>query len=169
MKPSGCSTSPLPKLAGKTRSRALLRRSVALRAALLLCLLATPAAGGDTIVWKPLLLAMLKIDEKPVKIWNLYRPEKDKKLHRVLLQLGGRYLQFDTQDREVTEIAPEAFETRGKDLRMTQKAARGKTVHTADWVLRDMGSLWRIRAQLSDEGRVVEIDVIKTPDLHPDF
>jgi len=135
----------------------------------LLCLAVTTATGADTLVWKPIVLALLKIDEKPVKLWNIYRPEKDKKLRRVLLQLGGRYLQFDTQAREVTEIPPQSFESHGKDLRMAQKTAPGKTVRTTDWLLRDMGSVWRIRAQLSDEGRVVEIDVIKTPDLHPDF
>jgi hypothetical protein len=140
-------------------------------AVLCLWLLIIPGslAAEEKTVWKPLLLAMLKIDEKPVKIWNLYRPEKDKKLRRVLLQLGGRYLQFDTQAREVTEIPPKSFEPHGKDLRMAQKAAPGKTVRTADWLLRDLGSVWRIRTQLSDEGRTVEIDVIKTPDLHPDF
>jgi hypothetical protein len=152
-----------------TPSRSFLGRALLRRAAVLLCLVAATAAAADTILWKPLITATLNIDDKPVKTWAVYRPEKDKKLHRLLLQLGGRYLQFDTEAREVSEIAPAAFERHGKNLRMQRSAAPGKTLRTSDWVLQDIGSLWRIRARLSDEGRVMEIEVIKTVDLHPDF
>src|ERR1700682_4878568 len=65
--------------------------------------------AADHSIWKPIENALLKIDEKPVKLWTAYRLEKDKIAKRLLLQLGSRYLLIDTEGREVLEFRPESF------------------------------------------------------------
>ncbi len=134
-------------------------------AALLTAALAASAA--DKIVWKPILEAMLKIDEKPVRLWNVYREDKDKKLRRLLLELGSRYLRFDTENREVAEYDPAVFERHGKELKLSRAAKPQRVLPTSEWVLRDAGTVWIIHARLTTEGRVVEIQLPKLPDLRP--
>ena len=80
---------------------------------------ATAAAGevrkesaGEQVVFKRLPSAILKIDGKQVKLWEVYREEK--RGHLVLVQLGRRYLLLDTKEREILEIAPGAIENKPK-------------------------------------------------------
>src|ERR1700693_1155980 len=97
-----------------------LRRSIPGAFLLVIFLLATISPAADKTAWKLIEAALLKIDEKPVKLWTLYREEKDKHAKRLLLQLGARFLLIDTEIREVNEFRPENIERRGKELRMNR-------------------------------------------------
>ena len=123
------------------------------------------AHAADKIAWKPIEAASLKIDEKPVKLWTVYREEKDKKAKRMLLQLGARFLLIDTENHEVDEYPPENFEKRGKELRQGKPGAPAKLLETSDWVVREAGFVRIIRTRLAVEGRVVEIQLPSVPDL----
>ena len=133
--------------------------------AVALLLAAAPARAADKMVWKPIVEAMLKIDEKPVKLWTLYREEKDKHPRRLLLQLGARFLLLDTENREVMEFHSENFERRGKDLRQGKAGSAGKVLASSEWNLRESGFVRVIHARLVEEGRVVEIQLPSMPDL----
>jgi hypothetical protein len=117
------------------------------------------------VTWKPIRDAFLTIDEKPVKLWNFYHAYKDKKEHRLLLQLGTRYLMFDTELRQIVEYAPAGFTAKGKNVEMSAGARPLKEVPSEGWILRDAGFTFIIHAKLKEEGRVVEIQVPKLPDL----
>ena len=52
--------------------------------------LAASVYSADKIVWKPIPDAILQIDARPAKIWNLFRPGR--RLDPLLLQLGARSL-----------------------------------------------------------------------------
>lgn len=132
---------------------------------LAMLLFTTTSLAGDKTVWKPIEQALLKIDEKPVKLWTLYREEKDKHGKHLLLQLGARFLLIDTQSRAVEEFRPESFERHGKDLRQSRTGPPAKVLATGDWVLREAGLVRIIHVRLSDEGRVVEIQLPSLPDL----
>jgi hypothetical protein len=121
--------------------------------------------AADRSVWKPIENALLKIDEKPVKLWTAYRPDKDKNAKHLLLQLGSRYLMIDTEGREVLEYRAESFERHGKDLRAGRATPPGKTLATNDWILREAGMVRIIHVRLADEGRVIEIQLPSLPDL----
>jgi len=121
--------------------------------------------AADHSTWKPIENALLKIDEKPVKLWTAYRLEKDKIAKRLLLQLGSRYLLIDTEGREVLEFRPESFEHHGKDLRAGHATPPGKALATSDWILREAGMVRIIHVRLADEGRVIEIQLPSLPDL----
>ncbi len=143
----------------------ILRSFIPTLLAPVISLIAVPAPAADKTTWKPLDAALLKIDDKPVKLWSLYREEKDKHAKRLLLQLGSRFLLIDTESRQVEEFRPESFERHGKDLRSNRARPPAKLLPTSDWILREAGMVRIIHARLDDEGRVVEIQLPSLPDL----
>ena len=138
--------------------------------ALALCLLLSgpaPAAapGPDKVVWTTVPNVLFRVDSKPAKLWTVYHAAKDKKEHRLLLQLGARYLMVDTQLRLITEYDPGTFEKKGSDYEMPRDAKAAKTLPSEDWILRDVGTSFLIHIQLKDEGRLLEIQLPKMPDF----
>jgi len=136
-------------------SRAVVHR--ALPTLLLILALATSALAADKVVWKPLENAVLKIDERPAKIWNVYRAEK--KDHLLLVTLGQRFLMLDVKEHEIFELDPTKVERKDKELLWHEADKPSKPLPTADWVVRDAGRARRIRARLAAEGRVLEVQV----------
>ena len=137
-------------------------------AALLLLLLAAPlpaASAPEKVVWMPVSDALFRIDSRPAKFWTLYHAGKDKKEHRLLLQIGTRYLMIDTQLRLITEYEPAVFEKKGSGYEMPRDTKGLKALPTQDWVLRDVGTSFLISTKLKDEGRLLEIQLPKLPDL----
>ena len=131
----------------------------------LLILAASFALHAQSIDWRPIVNGVLKIDERPAKIWEIYVSEKDKR--RVLLQLGSRFLLIDTEGEEVSEIAPEAFERRKDALRWTPPTdnAKKNVLPSEEWSQKHAGRARIIRLRLSKEGRRIEIQLPVTPDL----
>ena len=121
------------------------------------------ALAAEKIAWKPLGNAVLRIDDRPAKTWNVYRAEK--KDHLVLVQLGRRFLMFDTRERQIFELDPTKLERKDKDLLWHEADKPSKPLPTADWTVRDVGPARRIRAKLSAEGRVLDVQVPIKPDL----
>jgi hypothetical protein len=142
-------------------------RKVALKcggiAAGLLFVLAASAYSADKIVWKPISDAILQIDARPAKIWNLY--QAGKKYDPLLLQLGARSLVIYVHKQEVYEIKPEQLEHKKEDLLWHESDKPAKPLATSDWSARDIGSAWRVRLKLADEGRMIDIQIPQIPDL----
>jgi len=107
--------------------------------------------------------ALLKMDEQPVKLWNIYRA--DKKPQLVLVQLGSRYLFLDTEAKDLFEVSPDKFERKGKQLQCRPPGETDKPMATSDWVVRSTGRSRLIRVKLTAEGRVLEIHLPQKPDL----
>jgi hypothetical protein len=122
---------------------------------------ATPAA--DKIVWKPPERSVLRIDDRPAKIWNVYRAEK--KEYLILVQLGRRFLLLDTREHLIYELDPAKLEHKDKDVLWREADKPAKPLPTADWNVRDVGPARRIRAKLSAEGRALDLEVPVKPDL----
>jgi len=119
--------------------------------------LTAAAAAADKLVWKPLENAVLKIDERPAKIWNVYRAEK--RGHLLLVTLGRRFLLLDVKERHIYELDPAKFERKDKELLWHEADKPARPLATEEWVVRDAGRARRIRARLADEGRVLEVQV----------
>jgi hypothetical protein len=142
---------------------------------LALCL-ALPAAGvraDDRIIFKPAEFAILRLDERPAKTWDVFLAEK-KKL--VLVRLGARYLLLDTVARDVFEVAPAAIEQKGKELVFTdpkEASAKGaaeterkpskQRLASEAWNIRDAGPARIIKVKLSQEGHTLEVQLRITP------
>src|SRR5260221_12878236 len=121
------------------------------------------ALDADKIAWKPITDAVLRIDDRAPKQWSLCHAGK--KYDPLLLQLGTRVLVIYIRNQAVYEIAPTKLEHKGEDLvwRETDKAE--KPLATSDWSTRDIGSAWRVRVKLTEEGRLVDIQIPQMPDL----
>ena len=131
--------------------------------AVLLLALSVPAFSADKIGWKPIPDAILQIDERPVKIWNLF--QAGKKIDPLLLQLGARSLVIYVRNQQVYEIKPEQLEHKGEDLVWRESDKPAKPLATSDWSTRDIGSAIRVLVKLADEGRVIDIQIPQMPDL----
>src|SRR5580692_2972477 len=91
---------------------------------------ATRAADKDKIVWKSIPNAILQVDSRAPKVWNVFQPGK--KFDPLLLQIGSRYLVIYVRKMEVYEIAPEKFEHKGEDLLWRETDKPEKPVATSD-------------------------------------
>jgi hypothetical protein len=131
--------------------------------ALLALALAAGALAAERVVWKPLDKAVLKVDDRPARIWNVYRAEK--RNHLLLVALGRRFLMLDIRDHEIYELDPAKLERKDQELLWHEADKPTKPLASADWLVRDAGRARRIRATLADEGRVLEVQVPLQPDL----
>jgi hypothetical protein len=130
---------------------------------LLILTAASQAADKEKIVWKPIPDAILQIDTRAPKIWNVF--QAGKKFDPLLLQIGSRYLVIYVRDRIVYEIKPSQLESKGDDLLWLETDKPAKPVATSDWSTKDVGSAMRILLKLADEGRLINIEIPQTPDL----
>src|SRR5713226_5302407 len=100
------------------------------------------AWAAEKIVWKPLDRVVLKVDEKPARIWSVYRVEKKDNL--LLVALGRRYLLLDIREHQIYELDPAKLERRDKDLLWREADRPAKPLPTDDWTVRDVGPARRI-------------------------
>jgi hypothetical protein len=121
------------------------------------------AADKEKILWKSIPNAILQVDSRAPKLWNVF--QTGKKFDPLLLQLGSRYLVIYVRNMEVYEIKPEQLEHKGEDLLWRESDKPAKPVATSDWSIKDVGSASRILVKLADEGRVVNIEIPQMPDL----
>ena len=121
------------------------------------------AADKETIVWKPIPDAILQVDSRAPKLWNVFQPGK--KFDPLLLQLGSRYLVIYVRNMQVYELKPEQLEHKGEDLLWREADKPAKPMATSDWSTKDVGSASRILVKLADEGRVINIQIPQMPDF----
>ena len=130
---------------------------------LLLIAMSARAAEKEKIVWKPIPDAILQVDSRAPKIWNVY--QAGKKFDPLLLQIGSRYLVIYVRNMEIYEIKPELLEHKGENLLWRETDKPLKPVPTSDWSTKDVGSASRVLVKLADEGRLVDIQIPQIPDL----
>src|SRR5260370_32394402 len=121
------------------------------------------APAADKITWKPITDAVLRIDDRAPKQWSLYHAGK--KFDPLLLQLGTRVLVIYVRNRRVYEIPPAQITHKGDDLLWRETDKPEKPLATSDWSTRDIGSAWRVRVKLTEEGRLLDIQIPQMPDL----
>jgi hypothetical protein len=121
------------------------------------------AADKERIVWKSIPNAILQVDSRAPKLWNVF--QAGKKFDPLLLQLGSRYLVIYVRNMEVYEIKPEQLERKGEDLLWRETDKPAKPLPTSDWSIKDVGSASRILIKLAGEGRMINIEIPQMPDL----
>lgn len=121
------------------------------------------AHAAEKVTWIPISDAILRIDDRAPKQWNLYRAGK--RSDPLLLLLGSRALVFYVRNQAAYEISPTQLEHKGKDLLWRETEKPEKPLATSEWSTRDIGSALRIRMKLASEGRVVDIQIPQIPDL----
>jgi hypothetical protein len=140
-----------------------LKRAGTLTALILILATTSRAADKERIVWKSIPDAILQVDSRAPKIWNVF--QAGKKFDPLLLQLGSRYLVIYVRNMEVYEIKPEQLGHKGEDLSWRETDKPAKPIATSDWSSKDVGSATRILIKLADEGRIINIQIPQVPDL----
>src|SRR3979411_83646 len=118
--------------------------------ATLLLALTLSAHAAEKVTWKPIPDAVLRIDDRAPKQWSLFHAGK--KYDPLLLQLGSRVLVIYVRNQAVYEIASTQFKPKGEDIQWRETDKPTKPLETSDWSTRDIGSAWRVRVKLTEEG-----------------
>ncbi len=140
-----------------------LKRAGSVAAILLILTANSYSADKEKIVWKSIPDAILQVDSRAPKVWNVF--QAGKKSDPLLLQLGSHYLVIYVRNKEVYEIKPERLGHKGEDLLWRDTDKPAKPVATSDWSTKDVGSASRILLKLAGEGRVIDIQIPQVPDL----
>jgi len=128
----------------------------------------------ESFVWKPITNGVLKVDDRPVKTWEIYLTKRNKQW--ALVQIGARFLLLDAETKEIFEIYTEAFARKGDELHWkadvqaptaTASAENGlrALLPSEDWTDKFAGRARIIRLKLSAEGRRLDVQLPATPDL----
>ena len=125
----------------------------------LISLLAPFAVATERIAFKRMPFAILKMDGKQVKLWEVYQAEK--RGHLVLVQLGRRYVLLETKEKEILEINPSAIEqkSKGKDVVWVRSPETETRIESDEWSMRSVGPAIAIKVRLSTEGRLLELQL----------
>ena len=120
-------------------------------------------AGDKAVSWKPIQQALLRVDDQPVKNWNVY--QESKKGDPLLLQMGNRFLLIQVHERKIFELAPAKIEHKGAELLWDPAGRPAEPLATSDWIIRDIGFAYRIGARLAAENRVLDLQLPHPMDL----
>ncbi len=122
------------------------------------------AADKDKpVIWKPITQALLRVNDQPVKNWNVY--EENKKGDPLLLAMGERYLLIQVHERKIFEIAPAKIEHRGAELLWDPATLPAEPLATTEWLIKDVGFAYRVGVRLVAENRVVDLQLPHPMDL----
>ena len=156
----------------KLSSRAQIRRGICFSTMFFLlfssALVTTPAFSADKdkdkpVAWKPIQQALLRVDDQPVKTWNVYL--ENKKGDPLLLEMGNRFLLIEVHERKIFEIAPAKIFRKGANLLWDPADRLAEPLATSDWIIRDIGFAYRIGARLVAENRVLDLQLPHPMDL----
>jgi hypothetical protein len=123
------------------------------------------SAQGERVHWKPVNLAQIKLDEKTPLAFNVYRPEKKKDSHFVLILLGRRYIELDIKAKIAYSVPFADVHKTGSDLESDNFAVPSRVLATSDWSVRDVGPAELIKLTLGDYGRSLAVELPHPPDL----
>ena len=120
-------------------------------------------AADKPVAWKPIPQALLRVDDQPVKNWNVYM--ENKKSDPLLLQMGNRFLLIQVHARKIFELAPAKIEHKGTELLWHPANLPAEPLATSNWIIRDVGFAYRIDARLVAENHVVDLQLPHPMDL----
>ena len=114
-------------------------------------------AAEKAAVWKISDQALLRVDDRAVKDWNIF--QTGKKPNPLLLQIGPRYLLVDGHEHQIFEIDPARIEHKGADLSWDPADRPAKPLETSNWIVRDVGLAYRISARLVGENHLLDLQI----------
>lgn len=106
--------------------------------------------------WKPVEFAIVRFNEDAPKSWNLYHAEKKGVL---LVRLWKRYVLVNVSEQEVYDLDPEKVKPQGENVEWSTSDLPEQPVETADWKIRDVGPVERIRFRFGKNGSVLDIEL----------
>jgi len=131
----------------------------------LLCLTAGSSFPGQppTVIWKPLVQAIVLLNDAPPKTWNAYKAEKHDSW--ILVQLWRRYLFLDLREQAVYDLDPQKFKRKDDTLEWSEGDKPSAPIAISNWDSRNVGTMQRIRFQFGKDGGVLEVQIPEKPNL----
>jgi hypothetical protein len=140
----------------RTRIQRLLLVPIAFVALAAITAGAIPVGAADTVVWKPVLFAIIRYNDDAPASWNMYHGEKKGNL---LLRLWRRYLLVKVQDQEVYEIDPGKVKVQGDSVEWSVADIPDEPIETSEWKVRDVGPMKRIKFRFGTSGNFLDIQL----------
>jgi hypothetical protein len=106
--------------------------------------------------WKAVKFAIVRYNDDAPASWNMYHGEKRGLL---LVRLWRRYLYINTQDQEVFEVDPDKVKIQGEDVEWSSADIPDAPIETAEWKVRDVGSMRRVRFRFGKAGNFLDIQL----------
>ena len=129
-----------------------------------------PCASGGTIFakdkpvsWKEIDDALLRVNDAPVKELGVF--QTGKKRDPLLVQMDNRFLLIKIHDHEIFEVDPGTVQRKSDELLWDPNNHPAQPLTISDWDASDMESVFRIRAKIIAEGRLLDIELPHQLDL----
>lgn len=120
-------------------------------------------AKGKPVSWKVIDDALFRVNDAPVKDWGVY--QTGKKRDPLLLQMGNRFLLIRIHDRQLFEVDPTKVQHKTDELLWDPSDHPAQPLATSDWDASDTEAVFRIRAKISTEDRLLDIELPHPLDL----
>ena len=147
-----------------TSMRRLLNKLMLLAAVGAVC-----ASRGGTFAkdkpasWKIIDDALFRVKDTPAKEWGVY--QTGKKRDPLLLQVNNRFLLIKIHDRQLFEVDPTKVQRKSDELLWDPSDHPSQPLATSDWDAGDTEAVFRIRAKISAEDRLLDIELPHPLDL----
>jgi hypothetical protein len=114
-------------------------------------------ARGKKLVWKPVIAALLKLNNHPVKTWNVLQPDKNRNL--VLVEVSKDWYVLDLKRKRAYKVEGRDYATRGENLVGPEPDERTPTVKTDGWDSHDIGPAQQVTIRFAATGNVLAIEL----------
>jgi hypothetical protein len=143
----------------------LMRRLVLLSLTAAICAAAafSLAAKGKPVPWKLIEDAIFRVNDVPVKEWNVY--QTGKKTDPLLLQIGARFLFIQVKEHKVFEIDPSKIQHKADDLLWDPSDRPAQPIDTSAWDEGDVGTAFRVETKINSEKSTLVLDLPHPPDI----
>jgi hypothetical protein len=126
-------------------------------------LTARVSAKGKPVTWKVINDALFRVNDAPVKDWNVY--QADKKRDPLLLQIGDRFFLVEVHNHQLFEIDPSKIEHKSEDLIWDPSDRPAQAIPTSGWNDSDVGTAFRIETKINAEARVLVLELPHPQDI----
>jgi hypothetical protein len=113
--------------------------------------------------WKIIDDALFRVNDAPVKDWGVY--QTGKKRDPLLLQMNNRFLLIKIHDRQLFEVDQTKVQRKSDELLWDPSDHPSQPLPTSDWDANDTEAVFRIRAKISAEDRLLDIELPHALDL----
>jgi hypothetical protein len=144
--------------------RRLLHTFVMLAAAGAMC-----ASGASTLAkekpasWKIIEDALFRVNDQPVKEWGVY--QAGKKRDPLLVQMNNRFVLVKIRERQIFEVDPAKVQHKADELLWDPSDLAPQPLATSDWEAGDTEAVFRLRARISAEDHLLDIELPHQLDL----
>ena len=121
------------------------------------------AAKDKPASWKMIDDALLRVNDAPVKDWSVY--QSGKKRDPLLVQMNKRFLWVKIHDRQVFEIDPAKVQIKSDEVLWDPSEHPAQALATTDWDASDTEAVYRIRAKITPEDSLLDIELPHMLDL----